>query len=60
MRFNKMRLSAIRAWATVDAQDGTIVALCATRQEAREHKQYASRRGWKQKIVKLTFEKEAR
>ena len=48
-----MNLNKIKAWATVDAKDGTIVALCGTREEARDQKRYAAKHGWMQKIAKL-------
>ncbi len=49
-----MNLNKIKAWATVDSKDGTIVALCGTRAEAREQKRYAAKHGWKQNIAKLS------
>ncbi len=55
-----MNISKVKAWATVDAKEGKIIALCGTREEAREQKRYAAKNGWKQKIVKLTFDKTAR
>jgi len=49
----------VKAWATI-GDDGQIVALCGTREEARDHKRYAAKYGWVQKIVKLSFTKFAR
>lgn len=51
-----MNVNKIKAWATVD-EDGTIVALCGSREEARDQKRYAAKHGWKQKIAKLTLDK---
>lgn len=51
-----MKTEKIKAWATIDAKEGKIVALCGTREEAREQKRYAAKNGWKQKIVKLRAE----
>ena len=50
-----MNTNKIRSWCTVDAEDGKIVGLFATREEARVNKKYAAKHGWKQKIAKLEF-----
>ena len=55
-----MKTEKIKAWCTIDAKEGKIVALCGTREEAREQKRYAAKNGWKQKIVKLSYAKLAR
>lgn len=55
-----MKTTQIKAWCTVDPKDGKIVALCSTRQEARDNKRYAAKNGWKQKIVKLNYDKVVR
>ena len=51
-----MNTNRVKAWATV-GDDGRIVALCGTREEARDQKKYAAKHGWTQKIVKLDFAK---
>lgn len=49
-----MNTNKIRSWCTVD-EKGNIVALCASREEARKQKKYAAKHGWKQRVAKLTF-----
>ena len=49
-----MNTNKIRSWATVD-EKGNIIALCASREEARKQKKYAAQNGWKQRVAKLQF-----
>lgn len=49
-----MNTNKIRGWCTVD-ENGNIVALCASREDARKQKKYAAKHGWKQRVAKLTF-----
>ena len=46
----------VRAWATVDVDDGSITGVYATREKAREEKRHAERYGWNQKVAKLSFD----
>ena len=50
-----MNTNKIRSWATVD-EKGNIIALCASREDARKQKKYAAQNGWKQRVAKLEFD----
>jgi hypothetical protein len=51
-----MNTNKIRSWCTVDAEDGKIVGIFSTREEARANKKYAAKHGWKQRVAKLKFD----
>jgi hypothetical protein len=50
-----MNTNKIRSWCTVCAEDGKIVGIFSTREDARANKKYAAKHGWKQRVAKLTF-----
>jgi hypothetical protein len=52
----EMNTNKIRSWCTVDAEDGKIVGIFSTREEARANKKYAAKHGWKQRVAKLKFD----